>query len=309
MEGNTSRQLYCARAFAILCTVAAHMPGSGIEGRILDMLGTIGVPFFLFSAGLLYNKEKGPRWRRFGNKVWCPWLFGGTVIWLIGIVLGYNAMPWWEFLVGKGSYLYYLTVSLVLYAVFDYTPPKLVLPLFLLGMGRMLSFYMGYSPAYAYLAVLYWLPYFAAGILAKRWLGSADIGKTVKRLVSRPIIIVPLWCLLSALYLFRPDINYFNWYALPYSVVSILFLLWLGKVCANQVPQIGMIGKQTLAIYIWHIYCAGFVSERLRAYPYIHILSPLLVLIGVFWGLELAVRICRRLPFGEKCAKLIGLQV
>lgn len=307
MEENTSRQLYCARAFAILCTVAAHMPGSGIEGRILDMFGTIGVPFFLFSAGLLYDKEKGPRWRRFWNKVWCPWLFGGTVIWLIGIVLGYNAMLWWEFLVGKGSYLYYLTVSLVLYVVFDYTPSKLVLPLFLLGMGRMLSFYMGYSPAYAYLAVLYWLPYFALGVLAKRWLGSADIGKTVKRLVSRPIIIVPLWCFLSVLYLFRPEINYFNWYALPYSVVSILFLLWLGKVCANRVPQIGMIGKQTLAIYIWHIYLAGFVSARLQIYPLIHCFSPILVLLLTMGAVNLSVVFMDKSKFGNIWRKIIGL--
>lgn len=302
MTEVSSKSLYAARILAILCSVAAHMPGNGAEGKILAMAGTMGVPFFFFAAGLFFRPDDHTAWIRFIKKVGVPWLFSGTVMWAIGSLNHYNNLTMLAFVLGKGSYLYYMTVSAVLYLVFSYIPQRFYPVCMGVGVLGMAGLHYGLVIVSPYLTVTYWLPYFCVGLL----LGAGKPENAEKLMLfvkQHMVLIIVLWFCVAGLYFYTGTINYFTWFAIPFSFLSIAFLLcmgtFLGKCKGNWVRQMG---SNTLGIYIWHVYIAGKISAHTLRFGFFHVFTPILA-VAVTYGLlylgnRMAILVHAEKPYG-----------
>lgn len=246
----------------------------------------MGVPFFLFSAGVMFSFKNRSPWLHFLKKTGPAWLTGGTFVWLIGLWRGYHHLSWLQFVLGDGSYLYYLTVSFFLLLIFSLLPSNMTLAAFLTGALRVISFHIGAIPSNPYLSVLYWLFYFSLGKFTRELLDN-DIDKALKEIAMHWKLILIIWLVCTWIYFCSPEINYFTVMAIPFSLASVAMLFCVG-VYAEKISKGLLIdmGKQTFAIYIWHINIAGFVSAKLNPFTYFQWLGPILVLFityGILW--------------------------
>lgn len=274
---QSSNILYIAKALAIICSVSAHMPYGGIVGRILSLIGTMGVPFFFFTSGLLYKFDnRKMKWARYLKKVIGPWCIGGVLIWAISRWRNYNDLRAIDFILGNGSYLYYLTVLLMIYLAWSFIPKSYAWVLFALSVVRIVLAHVpmaGIINSNLYLSVLYWNFYFTLGVLISEKAGNWEefVNQVVK--VRQGLYI--LWLALAILYLQLPEISYFTWIALPFSILAIGILIACGYELRN-IKLFIQIGKNTLPIYIYHLLIAGWIAGKCQNIVIFHLIGPLI---------------------------------
>jgi len=300
-----SNQLYAARTLAIVCTVAAHMPTEGVTGRILALMGTMGVPFFLFAAGLMFRQTKRHVWLDFLKKCGIAWVLSGTIMWFIGHRLGYTQENWFFYLLGRNSYLYFLTILLILEALFSYLPIKIVPWALGLGLIQMIIVHIPALQAMngnLYLSPLFWLPYFAAGLLLQ-CKGARE--RFLRFCSENSAIIFVLFVYLAFQIVRSGTINYFTWSAIPFSAVTICALMSLGSLLGSISLAVD-IGKRTLAIYLWHIYVAGRISGSLMSHGVLALIGPWLATGLMYAIICLGHTIADRLKSTGLYCKVIG---
>lgn len=282
-----SNILYVARALAITCSVAAHMPYVGKVGKILCLIGTMGVPFFFFVSGLMYNREK--KLKRYLKKVIGPWCISGILIWAICRWKNYNNLNLIDFILGNGSYLYYLTVLLIIYFIWSYIPKSYAWILFVLSVIRIVLAHVPMVDnlnSNLYLSAFYWNFYFALGVLISG--GENNWEMFVDKVIQARWIYYILWIGTAIVYLQLPEISYFTWMAVPFSILTIGFLIS----CAYELRNVKVcirIGKNTLSIYVWHMLIAGWIAGKCGDIVVLHLIGPIIATF-VTYGLIVAVR-------------------
>ena len=139
LEKQYSDIIYIVKALAIVCTIAAHMPSEGMVGKLLDIFGTMGVPTFLFISGLFWESGNIATWKKYIEKIAIPWIFGGTINWIICFLRHYNSLTLVEFLLGKGSYLWYLSVSVGILLIWSVFSKKWLAILYIFSILRIMN--------------------------------------------------------------------------------------------------------------------------------------------------------------------------
>lgn len=126
---DVSKTMYAAKALAILFVVTAHMNMKALNPVALAVkgrLGAMGVPVFLIISAYYFKPEKYSRIRDFMKRkvisIILPWLFWGSVVYSLALWRGngYSFFSHMNFLLGNGSYLYYMNVLMICYLCFFY---------------------------------------------------------------------------------------------------------------------------------------------------------------------------------------------
>ena len=289
-----SSRIWQMKAWAILLVICAHCagvfpsaPASKVAAQLLQNLGALGVPIFFFLAGYVFRyKALGPWLKGKLTGFVVPWLFTGTAVYLYvylrkgGISL--SALLLW--LVGSGSYLWYLTVQALLWigawilfwgrekrgwqlcpvAVAAILASAVVLLLQALGIIRL----------HVYLNPLRWLWVFALGLLA----GKETLLNCVK---TRMWISVTWLAVLLVGAVAGWQIYYGAWY---YTGCALATVIAVGCLPAGRlVGYLERLGRDSFAVYLLHMPVAGLTSNlcsRVADPTGLLILSqPLLVLV------------------------------
>lgn len=290
----------------VICAHVAPVQGEAASavyaGHILSNLGSVGVGIFYFISGYCFHPAKysfGEMARKKARQIILPWWITGTLVWLYQVVRkgGANLSGYAKFLLGNGSYLYFLTNLLLYFLVFYWIGKrgKAVLPLCILAAGisygGLVAQVHGWNSfSTPYLNPFNFLLYFAVGFLLGQKKKEGVFPSWLKR-------ILPLALLLP---LSPMTFSYWENELTPlWEFLFIFATLSLACICPLLLKQWMMrLGKQSFAFYLLHMPFAGVVvnlCNRFSAAQHFTLLRPVMVCLAVgagIWILKILSKRC-----------------
>lgn len=316
LSEQNSTALYFVKVMAIFASVAAHVSLIDrttilreIVTRFWDMFSCISVGNFLIVAGILYTRTTGdskPFWKRKLHNMVVPWLFCGTLTYVYRLLCGIpgSILEYFYWLLGNGSWLYYVTLHLLMLALFKplWRCTAALWGCVVLNAVQLIFPFVPSPFGNDYLNSANWVGFFALGILLRRQ------GLRFSRGFLATAIVV---FLVSAGVVYHQWIySYFHILNALYSVSAFFLLLTLGRRLARTrlAPSICLIGRDTYCIYLLHMFV---LSPIFRHFPWEELkilLSPVLGLCIMLPLIRLGKYITAKLPFGDKIRALVGLR-
>ena len=322
LSQRDSSALYFIKAMAILSSVAAHTSTidlatawSGCITRMWDMFSCISVGAFLMVGGVLYVRTPGDSrsfWRKKAKYMILPWVFCAVLTCAYRHVMGHPSsfLGYIQWVLGNGSLYYYVTVYLVMMLLFKPIYQNVaalwscvaISAIFLLLRSFYIEIPLDALIGSEYLNPLYWMGFFALGILLRR--NNMQIPKTVA-FAAIPVFAV------SAVVVYQNWIyNYFHILNFLYSVSAFSLLLYLGRCVAGtaMAPFFRWVGSATYCIYLLHVPVAPAVLRRLPSDGIMYLLAPIVGIAVMMVLIELGKLLTRKLPFKDALWMLIGLR-
>lgn len=313
MNEKESEYIDILKGISIFMVICAHCNNISNNGSnmitqyghlLLTQLGTGGVGMFLIISGYLTKKRNSTislndieRFLLSLVRVIIPWIISGTIVYLY-VHLRKPPISLEDllyFLVGNGSYLYYL-LMFVIFKVSFFTFQTVLSRKYILVILIITSFIsILYFPTSIfpspYLNPFNWCGYYALGILLQ------NNKSLLRQISSSALLTVSVW--ISTLFwiayqlLQQREGSY--WYfsgfigccLLGGSIALLAHYInkseFLGKSLMIK------IGKQTLFIYLWHMPIAGIIANLMnnKALNVFIMIRPFIVLAIMFFALKI----------------------
>lgn len=312
-----NKKIDAIKFFAIISVICAHIAPTSNNNifssklsLLFDNFGCVGVGIFLIISGyFFYNNTKGLKEFLKGKikTIFIPWLFVGTLVYLF--VFGFKGtisfVEYIKFIFGYGSYLYFLSVLILLYLIYY----KLKKNIYFLNITTILSIIsiilttiFGYY-SFSYLNILNWMIYFNIGIYIRKY----NLDKMIIKYVHKfkiPIILINIFVFI---FVIRYDVNIGYWSnnGVIYSLLTtILFINIVDKLENNKLVK--YIGKNTMPIYLIHMPIAGVIVRisNLFGNPLIDLLKPTMTLLITIFVIYVYDKIFKK----EEMKCLIGVR-
>lgn len=296
-----SEIIYYIKGWAIISVICAHCNSvlmdacyfSKKSSLLLQNIGTYGVICFFVISGFLFhiNNDKCIFFKQKLLKICVPWWISSTIVYLY-VHLRKPPISVKEltmFVLGKGSYCYYLTVLMTLYVIFFLCPiMRRKKSLFICEVVTIISILKFFAIGLIgpYLNVLNWIGYFAAGISL-----NADKKKinNIERYIKKyGIMYLILWLIMLMYRIYTNESgsywggkNVINCIMGAIAIVDIAVLQNQRKWKINRI--IKYIGYNSFFIYLWHMPFAGIIANIMNrgSLSYFVFVRPVLVLIIV----------------------------
>ncbi len=314
-EQSISRRLYCLRVFAILSVILAHSSYTEVQAetavKLLGAFSTVGVVIFFTLSGCFfrdYDKGFGYFFRK--KILWflIPWAFWGVATYSVNFLnngFSFRLLPAGNYLIGNGSYLYFLSVLTILFLVYYRLHRYLWFHFLMIGLSLVSIFltvvevipvgvsaekwlFTSYNP---YLNPLNWAGFFSAGALLRKY-RLFERWYALPKLVHACIGVFLLAGWLPLALLSNESLNYY-WarFSLLNELLLFGFLLEVVFLLPETVARLlAPIGKWTLPIYLMHIVLVTHIlTGRFSTNLPIAFLRPILTL-AICSGLLWAVR-------------------
>ena len=330
------------KAIAILSVICAHCSGVNEDasiinksiGCVLANFGTVGVCVFFFLSGLFISNSvvNSDGFGQFVKKKFVrivpPWLIWGTLVFLyVAIRKGGDFKSWLTFMVGIGSYLYFLTVILFLYIigylVAGRNGEKYILNAVLMSGSLIFNVLaeMGIiSQGHSALSPLNWYLYFGLGILFKNF--KSDI----RGLRMIGWVITYLTCFLMLAGFAGYGINYWSVGFVAFGICSVVMVYnwscFIDKRFGQCIPDkgiqhqnrfglfVGNVGRNTMFIYLVHMPFAGIITNLCNRVDIwgLTLLRPLIVFC-LTWCMLVAIRKMLHILNLERFDRFLGLNI
>lgn len=324
---NRNETIDYIKGFAIISVISAHCNAildstnkfAEVSSLLLQNIGTLGVICFFVISGILFHYP-GKNVRQFLKKkirnIVIPWFISAICVYLYVYLRKppITLKGCLNFVLGNGSYCYYLTVLMVLYFLFTLIPFMRKNSILLICEGitvvSSVWFYNigGVNP---YLNLFNWIGYFALGVQIsenqkswekiKRYISSKSL---LAAEISGGYILLLLWQLYH-----QKGGGYWNginvvacWIgAISLSLIAINFQKKKDSFIKKVICQSGV---DSFGIYIWHMPIAGIVARIMCIGPlnWLVLIRPsivLLIMLGIF-------RIVKKIMFKTKIYKCLG---
>lgn len=316
LSERDSTALYFVKAMAIFASVAAHVSTidlttqlGGLVTRFWDMFSCISVGNFLIAAGILYTRTPGDSaafWKRKFRSMGIPWLFCGTMTYVYRLLCGVpgSLAEYGCWMLGHGSWLYYVTLHLLMLAVFKpiwRSAPALwccVLVNAIQLLWRPIPAPLGND----YLNSFNWFGFFALGILLRRQ------GLRFSR--GFLLVVAGVLAVSAGAVYHRWIYTYFHILNAVYSVSAFFLLFALGRRLAGTRLAGGIreVGTSTYCIYLLHMFVLLPLFRRIPWEGFKTLFSPVLGMVIMMLLIRLGKYITGKLPFGDKLRLLVGLR-
>ncbi len=296
MKKEISDTINVMRFFAVLSIICAHCSSvdsdySAINtfcSRYLSSIGSIGVGVFFFLSGYLFHTHCDAFFVFIRNKIRIllpAWIFSGTLVYLYVYLRkgGICLESYIRWIVGDGSYLWYMSVLCFIYILFYFITGHKLIQLLLLCVSVLSSMATG-------LGLLYTNPYLNPGnFLIFPLLGLLVQEKGVmEELVSSSRKHCWWTALLLLGWIFVASwkgrsITYFKAYYIVFEILALFAVVGISSQKRIHGNKLFFIGKQSYSIYLFHMPVAGIVSnvmDRVDSFA-LTILRPLIVLAAV----------------------------
>ena len=314
---NTAVQ---AKGIAIILIVAAHCtPVINSKNQInqmtqhfLEIVGTFGIGVFFFFSGLFFYKTKHgfvEFWKRKIKTLLVPWLVCGTFVYLY-VYLRKNQISfisWLEWILGSGTYLYYLSVLVMLYFILWAAKRHRIL-IYLMIVLSIISIILTDKTTLlnginAYLNPFNFLLWFALGMLF--------CGKELElyRLCERTRIftIILLFVIVIVFTINGISLSYFKSYYIPLEIIAIWSIFGISSKKNNRL--LISLGEISFSIYLLHMPIAGIVSKLIGRIDIciLTLLCPLIVTAITGGFVLLTMKLCNN-RFGDYIKIAIGIR-
>lgn len=302
--------------FSIICAHLSPIDNiikiNSIISWLYNSLGILGVPIFYFISGYLFYNNKKSFKHFFLNKIKniiIPWIFVGTVCYLIVFLFQNNIslIGFLNFIIGKGSYLYYLTILILLYILFFKYKDNFMFLLitFILGIVSIIyNIYYGIHE-YSYINLLNWIPYFNIGLMTNKYNKLNKVLKFCKK-NKFLFLITFILVLISGLYL-NSKVNY--WTLIGIILIILFFFTTFGFIykCDNKYKILNFIGENSLSFYLIHMPIAGIIVRISNVSSILILLRPIITIFITYLVIYLYKKIVERLNLNN-LKLLIGVK-
>lgn len=174
--------IYYIKGLAIISVIAAHCNAISEEGSkfaqisslLLQNIGTWGVICFFVISGYLFHVSSSKIFFMKKLKYICvPWVISATCVYLYVYLRKppVTLLSWINFVVGNGSYLYYLTVLMMFYVIFFAFPFMCTEVAFIiceLATAVSVLWFYNIGGVNPYLNPLNWIGYFTLGMQMRK---------------------------------------------------------------------------------------------------------------------------------------------
>lgn len=325
-ELNISRAIYIWRAFGIFSVAFAHCTYSNLEQqRIAALFGTIGVPIFLMASGYYYNNNLNflALCYKKIKSIIIPWIFWGGITYGINVITGNSICSfsgYFQWLLGYGTWLYYVPVILCCYICF-YRVRNFHTVCIIAGISAIANIFTlcGISDMIRiitnYQNPLNWFLFFLIGMVIKRYCGN-------KILLCGWIKwgLFALTGIIGCFYCNKVFPSYWSLYSIPFELLAATCLLQIAlKFPFKMEDALLNIGKQTYILYFTHMQIGIVILNKLfytlKVSNFSGIVGIIIFLIrpvGVIYITFAIVWICKRFLRKFKLfklAKLAGIDI
>lgn len=288
----TKEKIYIMKAFSVFSIVTAHInliPESTsyinrVVSSIFSPIAIIGVCVFFILSGFLFSNNKRSFKQFFERKISSiiiPWITTGTAIYLYVYLRkgGISLMSYISYISGEGSYLYFITVLIILYIMFFYIKKeKWIYILIIVSVISSLLTVNKIITINPYLNVFNWCGYFGIGILLQRKKLfnklSCFCNKNIKIITSILIILILINTKLQL------KLTYWSYMSFIVIIVGILFIFGIEIQKKSIRAKVEAIGKKSFSIYLLHMPVAGIIVNIFNRYDldYLTIFRPFIVI-------------------------------
>jgi len=288
-------------------------------GAILKTVGTIGVALLYILSGFLFERIElqqqkssvGKIIKKKLGRIIIPWVFCGTLVYFYVMIRqgGISALGWLTWILGQGTYLYFLTVLMLMYIVFGiigYNKKILYVLVIVSIISRGLVFLNVLDNKYYVLNIFNWIIFFIAGmVISNRNISLGQKEKNIALFIFGITLIV----------VFIRG-SYFEYWSLGYwgfaSVSSIGFLKiieWIRPLRVGLIVR--NLGRQSLAVYLLHMPFAGIVVNIFNRVDngILTLSRPIIVLSMTMVCIKICGVIIKKLYIEDWGIRLLGIQV
>lgn len=259
--------------FSIICAHLSPITSKDIFSIKLSWLynlfGIIGVPLFFFISGYLFFKNTD-NFKKFMSKktkqIIIPWIFIGTFCYLMVFYFKHNIsfINYLKFIYGYGSYLYFLSVLLILYLInFKFKNNNIFLySTLIIGIiSLVLNIIFGIN-SFSYINFCNWIPYFTLGMIVSKNNKINDLFKFCKKNMLIFLIIF----LVAFLYGFIKNIDINYWTFIGVIIIVSFWGMFFGIIYEKKLKINTFFGENSLAFYLIHMPIAGICVRIMNGY-------------------------------------------
>jgi peptidoglycan/LPS O-acetylase OafA/YrhL len=267
--------IYSIKCFAIISVICAHIANVNpqysysniLVGNALKSLGAIGVSVFFVLSGYLFSNTKRDFITFFKKKFFTiviPWFFTGSLVYLYVAVRKTNIdiKQWCYYVLGNGSYLYYLLMLMVCYIVFWLCKNKLlqivlmilsVVSIILTSLGNLANINPFINP-------FNWFLYFQVGMFLQN---QNYFAKLITLSREYLLIWIALFFLIIGYVTFKNEyLSYWSLYYIPVEFLALMIIFGIGTYqWVHENVSIRYIGQFSFSIYLLHMPVAGIITN------------------------------------------------
>ncbi len=335
---DVNNTFYVLRFFAILAVVMAHsvytlIPNDTVV-KVFNSFGRCGVIIFFIISGYYFRKEKYENVLQLLKAklktIVIPWIIWGLAIYCTRFTstdLYFNLKEIILWLLGFGTYLYFLTIYILLLCVFQILPKKNVIQVILL-IGTLINVYLvaGNVGPYSvlestnvrpdliylltYLNIFNWIGFFALGLLLRKinLFENKNLWAFKYKKIINIIINIIIIFLLVYMILKEKGNTYWTNYSIWIEMSFFVILFQVSKLLKN-VRYIQEIGKVTMPIYLIHFLIEGFIFNKVFPESIIMgLIRPLISVFVVYWLLQLGLFISKKMHLQRLYTTFLGLK-
>ncbi len=331
---DVNNTFYVLKFFAILSVVMAHsaytLIPNDIVVKVYNSFGRCGVIIFFIISGYYFRKEKYENVLQLLKAklkpIVIPWIIWGLAIYCTRFTstdLYFNLKEIMFWLLGFGTYLYYLTIYILLLCLFQILPNKKGIQVALL-LCTLINVYLvaGNVGPYVvlkstsvpvdliylltYLNIFNWIGFFALGLLLK----NIKLFERKNLLASKYKIIISICIMLLLVYMIlnEKDNTYWTYYSIWIEMSFFVILFQVSRIL-KDVKYLQDIGKVTMPIYLIHFLIEGFIFNKVFTESIIMgFIRPLISVLIVYWLLHFGLFISKKMHLQRLYATVFGLK-
>ena len=319
MLKKRNNMFYYLKAFAIFSVICAHITplkenassASVFISQFYDYFGCLGVGIFFVLSGYFFHNNKQnfkEFWKSKLKKIAIPWLFIGTIVYVSVFYFQHSLSiyNYFKFLIGYGSYLYYLTVLFFMYLLFFNKNAKIIVGGVLLSVisNILTIIYYNQIANFAYINAFNWMIYFIIGMSLNKY----NLFPKIKKQVNLPyitIIVIIILHILTGKHLF-----YFSCFG--FITILLSFFILASKFYETKIENkmLLFIGNYSFPIYLIHMPIAGVITRICNLFSncFFVLIRPFVTLIITILFIKIYIIIIKKLKFPTGFYTLLGLK-
>lgn len=311
-----------ARIYALISIVCAHIYfADGVVSSVFSRVGSIGVIVFLIISGYFY------RTNRFGSffnmikkkiiSIIIPWLVLGTLTWLYNFILTVDKsrflISYINWIVGNGSYLYYLNVLFICFLIF-YKNNKYILVFAVIfniisivctAFG-LLSNILNLLRINNYLNIFNWIGFFALGIM----LQSVKDENIVRFILKSRFIFLALFnvALIVLIIFSTVEAHYFSLLAIPFELLGTLAIMGISTYDLTKIKVFKGVSNYSFTIYLVHVVFIGLLDVVFMKNIILIILCPALIICVCYILLWFVLFLAKKIKLKNFACLILGIR-
>lgn len=311
-----------SRVFAIISVVSAHV-AVGDDSSVYTILKTaasIGVIIFMILSGYYYNPKKYKSALNLIHSkiksIIIPWFFMGSILYIWGVVTGLKAInvtDWLLYLIGNGSFFYYMTMLVLCFVIFYRTNLILeissvfitIISVYMTAEGK-LEYVVNVCNITDYLNIFNWIGYFAIGSILKR-VSNDNLLEFFEK--TKWIGVIVFILTFSVLSIYNIDSSYFSYMGLPFHIIAAWCIFSISTIKAFDKKLLHTVSNMTFGVYLIHMVLIALLNDIYLMNTALQLLSPFIVIIAALLLLYVGYRIAKLISVDKIYCVLTGIRM